>query len=88
MPIDLKSRMVSFRLTSDEYERVRELCLTHGLPSVSEIARTAIHSLLKDPAGLPSQSLEGRVSELESRMKILTSEMRKLQANATLRDRK
>jgi hypothetical protein len=79
MSIDLKSRMVSFRLTADEYERVRDLCFSHGLPSVSEMARTAIHSLLRDPSLLPAQSLEGRVAELEGRVRILASDVRKLQ---------
>lgn len=71
--------MVSFRLTAEEYERVRDLCFSHGMPSVSEMARTAIHSLLKDPSLLPAQSLEGRLTELEGRVRILASDVRKLQ---------
>lgn len=80
MSIDLKSRMVSFRLTAEEYERVRDLCFSQGLPSVSEMARTALHSLLKNPDGLPAQSLEGRISELEGRVRILASDLKRLQS--------
>jgi hypothetical protein len=79
MSLDLKSRMVSFRLTAEEYERVRELCSSHGLPSVSEMARTAIHSMLRQPAAVPEQSMEGRIAELETRVRLLASDMRKIQ---------
>jgi hypothetical protein len=84
MALDLKSRMVSFRLTADEYERVRELCYSHGLPSVSEMARTAIHLLLNNLSTLPAQSLEGRLTELEGRVRTLASDVRKLQSRTAV----
>ena len=46
------------------------------------MARTAIHSLLKDPSLLPAQSLEGRLAELEGRVRILASDLRKLQTRS------
>jgi hypothetical protein len=73
-----KSRMVSFRLTADEYDRFRELCSTCGTRSVSELARAAINSLLKQPAQVPREALESRVRELEGRVNMLRLEFRKL----------
>ena len=70
--------MVSFRLTADEYDRFRELCSTCGTRSVSELARAAINSLLKQPAQAPSQALESRVAELEGRVNMLRLELREL----------
>src|SRR5580658_3926622 len=73
-----KTRMVSFRLTADEYDRFRELCSTCGTRSVSELARAAINSLLKQPAQVPREALESRVTELEGRVNMLRLEFRKL----------
>jgi hypothetical protein len=70
--------MVSFRLTVEEYDRFRELCSTCGTRSVSELARAAINSLLKEPAQIPREALESRVAELEGRVNLLRAEFRKL----------
>lgn len=82
MPTDPKSRMVSFRLSIEEYERIRGLSFSHGLGSISELARKAIHLLLQNPVGVPSQSLEIRVADLEGRMNLLASDLRKLENRA------
>ena len=74
--------MVSFRLTADEYDRIRELCFAQGIRSVSEMARAAINTLLQQPARASQDSLEFRVAELESRLHLLVLEMRKLSQNA------
>jgi hypothetical protein len=84
MSIALKSKMVTFRLTPEDYERVRELCLSHGLGTVSELARTALNSfLLAGPAMASEQSLTERVSELEGRVRILSSDMHRLKSDFT-----
>lgn len=82
MTMDPKSRMVSFRVSAEEYERMRELCFSQGLGSVSDFARTAIHALLQNPKVAGPLSLELRVADLEGRIKILTSDLRKLQGRA------
>jgi hypothetical protein len=76
MPIESRSRMISFRLTCEEYERFRELCFTNGILSVSEMARAAINLLLQQPARAPQEALEGRVSELEGRLHMLALELK------------
>jgi Arc/MetJ-type ribon-helix-helix transcriptional regulator len=76
MPVESRSRMISFRLTSEEYERFRELCFTNGIRSVSEMARAAINLLLQQPARAPQEALEGRVAELEGRLHMLALEMK------------
>jgi len=77
--------MISFRLTADEYDRFRELCSTCGTRSVSELARAAINSLLKQPAQGPEEALEYRVAELEGRLNMLSLEFRKLRQNGSSR---
>ena len=70
--------MISFRLSAEEYDRFRELCFTHGIRSVSEMARAAINMLLEQPARAPQESLEVRVSELEGRLHLLSLELKRL----------
>jgi len=70
--------MISFRLTAEEYEKFRDLCFTHGIGSISEIARAAINLLLQQPARAPQETLEYRVAELEGRLHMLALELKKL----------
>lgn len=78
MPLESRSRMISFRLTTEEYDRFRELCYSTGIKSVSEMARAAINMMLSQPARAPHEALENRVSELESRLHLLAQEVKKL----------
>jgi hypothetical protein len=73
--------MISFRLTAEEYEKFRELCFTHGVGSISEMARAAINMLLQQPARAPQEALEYRVAELEGRLHMLALELKKLNQN-------
>ncbi len=66
MSIDNRSKMVSFRLTEEEYERFRDLCYAKGIPSVSEMARSAISALLSDADITDIRALTRRVGELEA----------------------
>jgi len=70
--------MISFRLTSEEYDKCRDLCFSQGIRSVSEMARTAIHLLLRQPTQVPQEALEARVAELEGRLRILALELKKV----------
>lgn len=73
-----RSRMISFRLTVGEYKRFCELCFRHGVRSVSELARAAIHMLLEQSTRVPQQSLESRVGAMEGRLHILSLEIKRL----------
>jgi len=70
--------MVSFRLSKEEYDRLRDLCLSNGVRSVSEMARAAISLLLRQPERALQESLETRVNELEGRVHMLAFERKRL----------
>ena len=78
MSLESRSRMISFRLTAEEYDRFRELCYSNGIRSVSEMARAAINTMLSKPIEDRKETLETRVSELESRVHLLSIEIKKL----------
>src|ERR1039457_3290173 len=73
-----RSRMVSFRMTEEEYERLRQLCDALGIRSVSDLARAGINLLLQQPDRATPETLESRVTEIESRLRILSLEMRRI----------
>jgi len=62
--------MISFRLTDEEYERFRRLCLARGLRNVSELVRTAVNQMLEtvESGRAPNSEIEFRVGRLESQV--------------------
>lgn len=83
MSLESRSRMISFRLTAEEYDRFRELCYSNGIRSVSEMARTAINMMLSKPDRAPQEALETRISEIESRLHLLSLEIKKLSQHSS-----
>jgi Arc/MetJ-type ribon-helix-helix transcriptional regulator len=43
-----RSRMISVRLSEDEYESLRRMCVTTGARSVSDLTRDAMQTLLNN----------------------------------------
>jgi|SRR5450631_753428 hypothetical protein len=78
MSNEIKTRMVSFRLSEEEYVRLHQICFAQGLRSVSDLARAGINMLLQQPDRATPETLESRVTETESRLRILSLEMRRI----------
>src|SRR5689334_2067075 len=81
MSMNARSKMISFRLSSEEYEHFRELCLKQGIRSISEMARTAVNKLAQDPdaAHATIEFIESRVRNLEGQVQVLAFELRRFQ---------
>ena len=75
---DSKNRMISFRLSKEEFDRFHAVCFNYGVRSVSELARAAINKLIDEPASVTRETIEARVSELEGRIRILARELKRL----------
>jgi hypothetical protein len=78
MSNEIKTRMVSFRLSEEEYTRLHRICFAQGLRSVSDLARAGINMLLQQPDRATPETLESRVTEIENRLRILSIDMRRL----------
>ena len=85
MPPESRSRMISFRLSEEEHERFRQLCFTHGIRSVSELARVAMNNYFEKPSRIPHDALESRIVELENRLHMLAREIQKLSQGGEIR---
>ena len=74
-----RQKMISFRLTPDEYARMQTLRETSGARTVSDIARFAVRSLIVSEAAVPHEmSLVDRLCLVEVRLSNLTAEVNRL----------
>jgi hypothetical protein len=75
-----RSKLVSFRLSEEDYRSLIEICQTRGARSVSEVARDAMHGLLGvNGHGNGSETrLESQVVQLQSRLEELDREVKRL----------
>jgi hypothetical protein len=78
MSIRSRDKMISFRLSARDYERVREFRVARGARSISELARTAVSELIGSLAQPSDGALEGRVHELEGQLRILALELKRI----------
>lgn len=75
--IDPRNRLVNFRLSEGELERLRQACVRLGARSVSEFARNAVLQSLEEgwgvvrPAPGRLAALDQKVCELEIRIEQL-----------------
>ncbi len=73
-----KSRMISLRLSDDEYEALRSLYRLHGSRSVSEFARNAMQKVIGETVPSASSTLETRIVDLDAKMASLDHEVARL----------
>ena len=74
--LNRRSKVVSIRLSAEEYDQLRSLCVTTGVGSFSELARAAMKKLLaQQEAGSPDNAVEARVSQMDVRVSALANEI-------------
>ena len=75
-----KERMISFRLTHQEYERMQTLRDAYGARTVSDLTRLAVHSLVTYPAAsaLPDMNVLDRLRVVEVKVSNLNAEIDRL----------
>ena len=72
-----RSRMISIRLSDDEYIGLKRLCVSTGARSVSDLARTAMSDLLAD--GLEAR-IGTRVEEVRLQISALDKKLDEISA--------
>ncbi len=72
-----KNRIISLRLSEEEYESLKSRYASCGVRSLSEFARDAMHRMLGDdpPDG---SDIENRVQALDGKLALLESEVSRL----------
>lgn len=77
-----RSRMISVRLSEEEYSALRRLCSLTGARSVSDLTRDAMRMLLSGAGREESPAI--RVDEFRAQMRSLDRKIEQLAADITL----
>ena len=70
-----RNRMVSIRLSDDEFRKLHEVCVARGARSISDLARDAMHRMI---AGTDEK--DDRLGEVRERLSSLEAEVARLSA--------
>jgi hypothetical protein len=73
------NRMISFRLSDEEYCRLSELRLTTKARSLSDLARNAVNFWMENSDSQErNHTISGRLNELEKKVATLSTEFDRL----------
>ena len=72
-----KNRIISLRLSEEEYESLKSRYASHGVRSLSEFARDAMHRVLGEEPASPVD-LRNRVRLLDGKVALLEGEVSRL----------
>ena len=72
-----KTRIVSVRLSDEEFVRLKQACELHGARSLSDLAREAMQRLVESADGNGSH-VEGRLRQFDERLSQLQDEVGRL----------
>ena len=75
--VNQKNKMVSFRLSDEEYSRMREHCALIGVQSLSEMARVAMQRLI-EAQNADGETIYVQVRHLRSKIQDLSSEVERI----------
>jgi hypothetical protein len=73
-----RSKMISFRLSPEEYQTLHEACMERGVRSISDLARTAMQRLIA-PDG-QTDPLSREVRDLQDRVRTISFELNRISA--------
>src|SRR5213592_2189498 len=73
-----RSRIVSFRLSQEEYDALKDTCVAQGARSISDFARSAACRLARNGNGSPDEALQAAVMTLQGRVEELDRELKRL----------
>ena len=73
--------MVSVRLSDEEFQKLRAVCLSSGARSVSDLAREAMQKLI-DHADDGHNGVHAKLQELDVRLSRLQEQVRAMETHA------
>lgn len=75
---DRKDRRIIFRVSEDEYLRLKQLCLATRTRSISDLVRNAVDYWVSRAGGQFDAALQGGLQELNARVAALTARIDRL----------
>lgn len=80
-----RTRTVSFRLSEEEYKELRDVCIAHGMRSMSDFARLTTQWWI-DGDGAHTEPLLATIRELKGKLRELDSQVQRLAGGTPSRD--
>ena len=83
MPVNRRTKIISIRLSDEEYDELRCLCAIRGAYSISELARAAMKVFVRQESGEQGingggMTIESRMNEMYERVTVLDREVARL----------
>lgn len=78
MPRLNRIRVISVRLSNEEYDELQNLCIARGADTISELARTGMKLLLLNQKSEGHDAVGKRVESIDSRLSLLDREIARL----------
>ena len=80
--VSRRNKVVSIRLSDEEYDQLRQLCAVNAADNISELARRAMRLFLVQEnvheGAQGKVAIESRVDEIHARMSVLDREVERL----------
>ena len=73
-----KTKMISFRLSGEEYALLQKACVESGTRSVSELARAAMQRIILESGAGDFDTTEAKLRDLQMRFSVLAAEVQRL----------
>ena len=73
-----RDKVISIRLSNEEYDQLQNLCVARGGYSISELARNGMRLLLSQEIQTQPAAIETRVSLMQDRVTMLDREVTRL----------
>lgn len=80
-----KTRMISFRVSEEDFRLLRELCLGEGFGSCSDLLRTAVQELISNRSQRGPTAVAGAVQSLITRLESLDQSLKDLMNSGNLK---
>jgi hypothetical protein len=74
----LRKKVISIRLSDEEFEQLQDLCTVRGIENISDLARTALKHLLTHERTNGKAAMEYRVNEMHYRVSVLDREVARI----------
>jgi Arc/MetJ-type ribon-helix-helix transcriptional regulator len=73
-----KTKMISFRLSEDEFVEFRRMCMEEGFASFSDLVRVAVQQMLSNRVRQREATLQTAMEQIQSRMDELDRNLKQL----------
>ena len=76
MRLSRRTKIISIRVSPEEYDQLQTLCVRDGMDNISDVARKGMKMLMRQENEQPA--IESRVQDIDTRMSFLDQEVSRL----------